>query len=206
MKKDILTLVFTLLPMLFFAQERDLIQVLGRTSFVDPEPRYQSYIALSLDQANTDGTAENLDQLKEEFKQVLEQKGLSWDSVKETPNTFGYETLNYLKEGIIYEFNTASAEQMKRFMTLRMTGLSRLMSSAIIVIDMDEAKTISEKAIKNAEQKAQIIATASGRKLGKIAHIEEQYSLIDEEIKTSIYFDRPGNEFFYNINVTYTLK
>jgi len=147
----------------------------------------------------------DLDQLKSHYKKALENNGIAWAEIKETPYGFGFETMGYDKEGVVYEYTTTSTDKMRTFLSIKSLGVQRLNAIAILEIDQEESKKLYETALKNAQTKAASIAATLGKELGDILTIEDnQY--IDQQVETSIFYDRPVGEYIYSLQVVFETK
>ena len=204
--KSIVYILLAFLPLMGMAQEKSTtIKVSAKAVHIDPSPIYKSTVSLSSAFASyaTDGI--DLGQLKSNYKKALESHGFAWNEIKETPYEFGFETMGYDKEGAVYEFTTTSAEKMRTFLGIKSLGIQRLNAIAILEIDPDEARSLSEMALKDATAKATAIALALGKQLGPIEVVEDN-QFTGKQIETSIYYDRPVGEYVYTLQVVFATK
>ncbi|NHF60298.1 hypothetical protein FK220_013170 [Flavobacteriaceae bacterium TP-CH-4] len=159
MKK--ISLLFILLPMLVMSrQNKAIIKVSGHAVHIDPTPSFNAIVSLSGSYSNFPSEVVGLEEMKIRYREALKKAGISWDTLKESPNDFGYETLGYEKEGTIYEYRTTSVLEMKKFLTIKTFGLQHLRSFARFAIDAHEVKRLNELALANAKDKAVAIAAA----------------------------------------------
>lgn len=165
-------------------------------------PTYKATMSLSPAYSSYGSDGMDLEQLKSHYKKALESKGIGWEEIKETPYEFGFETMGYDKEGSVYEFTTTSIEKMRTFLRIKSLGLQRLNIVAVLEIDAKELKKLYEVALKDAKAKAIAIASALDKKIVRILTIEDnQY--VDQQVETSIFYDRRVGEYIYSIQVVY---
>ncbi|NJB71573.1 hypothetical protein GGR42_002035 [Saonia flava] len=201
MKILLTKILFILFPLSLLAQQQT-IKVSARATHIDSSPIFKTTVSLSTSFSSYAGETMNLKQLKEHYKAALVIKNIPWETVKETPNGFGFETMGYDKEGVVLEYTSSSVKEMKRFLTTKSLGLQKLNTIAIIEIDPEEAKELYKKALENAHMKAQAIAFAMDRELGKILQVEDNL-FTGQKIETSIYYDRPAGEYILSIQIVF---
>ncbi|MBU2926701.1 SIMPL domain-containing protein [Winogradskyella psychrotolerans] len=207
MKKTIFLITILLLPLLLIAQQQTTtIKVSARSVLIDSSPEFKATVALSSSYSSLPAEMTTLEILKKKYKSALKANDISWSNLKKDSNGFGYESMGYGKDGIIYEYRTKSVEKMKKFLKTKSLGMQMINYSSIITIDEEEAAKLSETALANAKARAAIIATAMGKELGDIKEIEDLNNRYGEEIESSIYYDRPIGEYFYMINVIFSVK
>ncbi|WP_339917968.1 hypothetical protein [Yeosuana marina] len=207
MKTSIHLLAFCLICNWAVAQAQSkTIKVSSKIVYIDPDPVFKADVSLSNAFSSFDNNMMNLDQIKAYFKKSLEENGLSWKNVKEHPGTFGFETMGYQKPGVIYEYETKSVEDMKRFLNIKLPILQPLSASSTIEIDHEEAQKIAQMAFDKAFKKANLLAKTLNKQVGDILIVEENSSLLDKPYSVALFYDRPPGEFFYDIVVTYELK
>ncbi|MBD1261682.1 hypothetical protein HZY62_13840 [Maribacter polysiphoniae] len=197
------TCLFACSP-LFAQQLPNTINVRARVTYIDPDPTYNAIISLS-NTSNYDYDSVSLAELKERFKKSVTESGLLWDSIKEHPGTFGFETMRYNKEGILYLYETKSVEGMKRFLNIKLPILQNLEMSSTVEIDSQEAEKITQMALDKAFKQATLLANKAKKKLGDIVALKEHGGLFDKPYQVSLYYNRPPGEFFYEIEVTYEI-
>lgn len=207
MKKTILLITILLLPLLLIAQQQTTtIKVSARSVLIDSSPEFKATVALSSSYSSLPAEMTTLEILKKKYKSALKANDISWSNLKKDSNGFGYESMGYGKDGIIYEYRTKSVEKMKKFLKTKSLGMQMINYSSIITIDEEEAAKLSETALASAKARAVIIAAAMGKELGDIKEIEDLNNRYGEEVESSIYYDRPIGEYFYMINVIFTVK
>lgn len=203
--------LFSLLVVLMFCtlakgQEQSIIKVSAHVVHKDALPLYKAIITVGSGYSSLPSEVMTIESLKARYKQELEKAGFSFNDLKENPNGFGYETLGQKKEGLVYEYTTASMADIKKFMKIRPLGVESIYVVSLIEIDTKETLELSKRAIKNAQEKASAIAKAMGKKLGKIIKVEDITNRWANVIETSVYHDRPPNECRYNLDVTFKLE
>jgi len=207
MKKTIFLITILLLPLLLIAQQQTTtIKVSARSVLIDSSPEFKATVALSSSYSSLPAEMTTLEILKKKYKSALKANDISWSNLKKDSNGFGYESMGYGKDGIIYEYRTKSVEKMKKFLKTKSLGMQMINYSSIITIDEEEAAKLSETALASAKARAVIIAAAMGKELGDIKEIEDLNNRYGEEVESSIYYDRPIGEYFYMINVIFTVK
>ncbi|WP_418636808.1 SIMPL domain-containing protein [Winogradskyella sp.] len=207
MKKTILLITILLLPLLLIAQQQTTtIKVSARSVLIDSSPEFKATVALSSSYSSLPAEMTTLEILKKKYKSALKANDISWSNLKKDSNGFGYESMGYGKDGIIYEYRTKSVEKMKKFLKTKSLGMQMINYSSIITIDEEEVAKLSETALASAKARAVIIAAAMGKELGDIKEIEDLNNRYGEEVESSIYYDRPIGEYFYMINVIFTVK
>jgi len=206
MKKLILTLVSLTFCVLIEAQEKNTIKVNSRILYIDPSPTFTADIALNGTFLIKDDNKTELDKIKQDFKNAVEENGLSWADVKEYPGTFGYETMGYNTLGIMYQYETKSVEDMKRFLNIRLPSLTRLDIRSTIEIDEHEAEKITQMAYDKALKQATLLAKPIKKQVGEIIAVEENGGLLSKPYAVTVYYSRPPGEYFYDIEVTYELR
>jgi len=206
MKKLILTLISLTFCTLITAQEKNTIKVSSRVIYIDPDPTFQADVALSGTHLLKDNNKIEFDSIKQDFKNKIEENQLSWTNVKEYPGAFGFETMGYNSLGIIYQYETKSASDMKRFLNIRLPTLTRLDVRSIIEIDLQEAKKITQMGYDKSLKQATLLAKTMKKQVGAIIAVEENGSLFAKPYAVGLYYNRPPGEFYYDIEVTYELK
>ena len=207
MKKTILLITILLLPLLLIAQQQTTtIKVSARSVLIDSSPEFKATVALSSSYSSLPAEMTTLEILKKKYKSALKANDISWSNLKKDSNGFGYESMGYGKDGIIYEYRTKSVEKMKKFLKTKSLGMQMINYSSIITIDEEEVAKLSETALASAKARAVIIAAAMGKELGDIKEIEDLNNRYGEEVESSIYYDRPIGEYIYMINVIFTVK
>ena len=206
MKKLILTLIFLSFCTLITAQEKNTIKVSSRVIYIDPDPTFKADVALSGTHLLKHNNKIELDSIKQDFKNKIEENQLSWANVKEYPGTFGFETMGYNSLGVIYQYETKSASDMKRFLNIRLPTLTRLDMRSTIEIDLQEAKKITQMAYDKSLKQATLLARTMKRQVGAITAVEENGGLLSKPYEVGLYYNRPPGEYYYDIEVTYELK
>lgn len=207
MKKIIILITIVLAPFLIIAQQPSAtIKISARAVLIDPSPEFKATVALSVTYSSLSQEMLTLKILKKQYKEALEVNGILWSDLKENPNEFGFESMRRGKEGIIYEFRTKSVEKMKKFLKTKSLGLELLNDASIFTIDEEESAQLCQKALASAKTRALIIAKAMGKQLGDIKEVEDLNNRYGDIVENSIYYDRPSAEYFYMINVIYTVK
>jgi len=207
MKKTIFLITILLLPLLLIAQQQTTtIKVSARSVLIDSSPEFKATVALSSSYSSLPAEMTTLEILKKKYKSALKANDISWSNLKKDSNGFGYESMGYGKDGIIYEYRTKSVEKMKKFLKTKSLGMQMINYSSIITIDEEEVAKLSETALASAKARAVIIAAAMGKELGDIKEIEDLNNRYGEEVESSIYYDRPIGEYIYMINVIFTVK
>ena len=210
MKTQIISILCCILCYGAIAQQQpNTIKVTSRVIYVDPEPTYKAQVSISSVSSTYKNYEMTLNELKELFKTTLEKSGLSWENVKEHSGTFGFETLGYQQEGIIYEYQTLSVEEMKKFLNIRMPILQSLNMASWIELDNQEVEKIIQMALDKNYKKAALLAKAMKRKVGSIISASENVGDILSEGKpypTALYYNREPGEFYYDLTVVFELE
>nr|WP_288977448.1 SIMPL domain-containing protein [uncultured Allomuricauda sp.] len=206
MKQLLYVLLVVMMPSVMAAQEQSAtIKVLARAIHVDSSPTYKATVSISPAYSSYASDGMDFEELRSLYQKALELQGISWKEIKERPYEFGFETMGYDKEGAIYEFSTSSIEKMRTFLTIKSLGLQRLNSVAVIKIDENAAKLLYGKAMEDARKKASLIALTLGKELGDVITVEDNQYL-NEQVETSIYYDRPVGEYIYSLQVIFETK
>ncbi|MDO6516011.1 hypothetical protein [Zobellia uliginosa] len=207
MKTQSITLLLLFLCSLSMAQQQpNTIKVNARATYIDPEPVFKADISLTDSYSDQSINKIQIDQLRAHFKKLIEENGLSWKDIKEHPGTFGFETMGYKKEGIIYQYETKSAENMRQFLKIKSPLIQSLNTTSYIQIDKSEAEKITQMAFDKSYEQASLLAKTMNKDLGDIISVQENGSVYGKQYGVSLYYDRPPGEFYYDIVVTYELK
>ena len=194
--------LFLLIPFFSMSQETNTIKVIGQAIHIDNELNFEGSVSLSATYSSYPTEAISLKELKTKYNEALKKNGLSITNLKEDPT--GYIYLRYDKDGLLYHFKTSSIDKFNNFLNSKTFGVRHLDYGYSIVISEKEASLLLAKAIKNAKNKAQLIAKAANKKLGDIVHIEDN-NLINTELDQSLYYNWELGKYIYNINVTFKL-
>ncbi|SIS39265.1 hypothetical protein SAMN05421766_101416 [Zobellia uliginosa] len=207
MKTQSITLLLLFLCSLSMAQQQpNTIKVNARVTYIDPEPVFRADISLTDSYSDQSINKMQIDQMRAHFKKLIEDNGLSWKDIKEHPGIFGFETMGYNKEGIIYQYETKSAENMRQFLKIKSPLIQSLNMTSNIHIDNNEAEKITQMAFDKSYEKASLLAKTMHKDLGDIISVQENGSVYGKQYGVSLYYDRPPGEFYYDIAVTYELK
>lgn len=206
MKNYLLLSLLFLLSLVSNAQTNiQTIKVNASAFYIDMVPTYKATVALSAIYSSYASENMNLDEMKALYKSALETKNISWSAMKENPNDFGFESLRHDKAGIIFEYTTSSIKEMKLFLTVKSIGVQQMTSSTILNIEPNLLQKTYKIVLELARIKAEAISFAMNKKLGEIIKVED-HSYEGTKIETSIYYDRPSNEYRYNLEVEYVIK
>lgn len=186
--------------------DRNTIKVQARAVYLDPTPTYKTTLSISGSNASYGFDIMNLEQMVATFKNAVLAEGLPWDHFKETPYNFGFETMGYEKEGVIFEYSTISAADIKKVLNLKTVGLRSLDAVSEITIDPKEARILNQMALANAKVKAEAMAWAMEKELGDIVYVEDHQNVIDIPYETALYYNRPAGEYIYYIYVVYEIE
>lgn len=207
MQKYIYLVLVVLLPFFSIAQETPTtIKVSARAVHIDDSPIFKAVISLSNAYTSLPTEMTTLQILKQQYKEALKTKGISWSDLKENPSDFGYETMGYGKEGTLYEYRTKSIKKMITFLGVKSLGMQLTTYVSLFTVDDKEAKLLSQKALKGAKARALIIAETMGKELGDIQEIEDLNNRWGEEIETHLYHDNPTGQYVYMLNVIFKVK
>lgn len=208
MKKVLFLVLVLFAPLLIIAQQQPtLIKVRGHAVHIGSKPVFKAKISLSGNYSSLPAEMLTLDKLEKQYKTALEAKGISWKNLIKDPYEFGFESMGFDKEGILYEYQTKSIKKMKNFLDVKSLGMQVLSYVCIITIDEEAALTLSKKALDKAKERATTLAHAMGKQLGEIQEIIDLNSLSwGEEVESILFYDRPVGEFQYRINVIFTAK
>lgn len=210
MKNQIITILCFILSYGAIAQPQpNTIEVSSRVIYVDPEPTYKAVVSISSAFSAFVEDKMTLNEMTAHFKNTLEKSGLSWENVKEHPGTFGFESMGYPKEGIIYVYETVSVEEMKKFLNIRMPILQSLDMASWIELDALEVDKIIKMALDKNYKKATLLAKAMKREVGAIISTTENIGDILSEGKpypTTLYYNREPGEFYYDLTTVFELK
>ncbi len=202
MKKIIFFLI--LISYFGFGQKQPSIQVIGRAVHIDKTPMFKGSVTLSSAYSSLPSETFTLPQMKEKYDTVLKNNGMSLAQLKE--DKFAYESLGYDKEGTIYEFETTSLEEFRKFMKSKSFGVQRLQFDQNIILDAEEIASLSKKAFENAKKKAEAMTKDIEVDLGKVISIDDNRNYLDEEITRGLYYDKPLGHFQYEVVVTFALE
>ncbi|RRQ48650.1 DUF541 domain-containing protein [Maribacter algicola] len=203
---ELLFFTILLLPLALPAQqEQSVITVSGYALHKDPTPTYKAIMSLGNLYSSLPSDIISLKAMQEQYREALEAKGIAWSALKENPYDFGYETLGYENQGIIYSYETTSASDMKKFMQVKTHGVQRLNIIAVFTIDSEEGKGLTKEALRNAHEKAQTIANAMGKELGPVQTVEDFNGKWGENIETTLYYDKDPAVHHYTLSVTYLM-
>lgn len=204
--KQLLYILLVLISTSMVAQEQNAtIKVLARAIHLDSSPTYKATISISPAYSSYASDGMKFDELMSLYQKALELKGFAWEEIKEKPYEFGFETMGYDKEGAVYEFSTSSIEKMRTFLTIKSLGLQLLNNVAVLKIDENEVKLLYSKVMEDARKKASVIAFTLGKELGDVITVEDNQYL-NEQVETSIYYDRPIAEYIYSLQVVFKTK
>ncbi|MEM7484013.1 MAG: hypothetical protein AAF348_02285 [Bacteroidota bacterium] len=187
-----------------FGQKPASIQVIGRAVHIDKTPLFKGSITLSAAYSSLPAEAITLPQMKEKYDAALKKNGLSLAQLNE--DKFAYEALGYDKEGTIYEFETTSLEEIRKFMKSKSFGVQRLQFDQNIMLDVEEIASLSKKAFENAKEKAEAMVKNIESNLDKVISIQDSRNYLNEEIPKGLYYDKPIGHYQYEIIVTFALK
>ncbi|AWX44617.1 hypothetical protein HME9304_01620 [Flagellimonas maritima] len=202
MKKIIFFLI--LISYFGFGQKQPSIQVIGRAVHIDKTPMFKGSVTLSSAYSSLPSETFTLSQMKEKYDAALKSNGISLAQLKE--DKFAYESLGYDKEGTIYEFETSTLEDFRKFMKSKSFGVQRLQFDQVITLDEEEIASLSKKAFENAKKKAEAMTKNIELDLGKVISIDDNRNYLDEEIIRGLYYDKPLGHFQYEVVVTFALK
>ncbi|MGG8495837.1 SIMPL domain-containing protein [Tenacibaculum sp. TC6] len=191
-----------------FSQEANstLIKVNGKATYEDTKPTFKAIISISKNlNAYYPDEITDLSKIEEHYKSQLKEKGISWTMFTKKPYEFGYESFNYGKEGIIYEFNTTSIEKMRTFLKVKANGVDNLKAVAILNITKKVTEDLYVQALEDAYTKASLMAVALGKKIDKVVEVTEA-TINTGTVENYIYYDRPVGEYISTIQVVYTVK
>jgi hypothetical protein len=204
MKKISHFLIFSLITFFCAAQETSTIKVNGRAIHIANELNFEGAVSLST-YSSSPTEAISLSQMKVKYNEVLKKNGLSITDLKEDP--IGYLYLGHDKEGVLYHFKTPSLDKFNSFLTSKTFGLQHLNYEYSIMLSEKEVSLLASKAIKNANEKAQIIVKSANKELGNIVHIEDNNHIFNDGLKHhSLYYDSNIGQYIYQITVTFELK
>jgi len=203
MKKINHFFIFFLITFLSTAQEASTIKVIGKAIHIDNELNFEGTVSLSANYSSLPSEETSLSQMKSKYNEALKKNGLSIADLKE--DQIGYLYLGYDKEGILYHFKTPSLDKFNSFLASKSFGVHRHNYGYSIVISEKEAAIVASKAIKNAKEKAKIIAKSANKELGNIVYIEDN-NIFNEKLRNSLYYDSNIGQYIYPITVTFELK
>jgi len=187
-------------------QEQGVIKISTSVIHKDASPVYKATVVIGSGYSSLPSEVMTIESLKTRYKEELEKAGFSFNTLKENPNGFGYETLAHKKAGLVYEYTTTSIADIKQFMKIRPLGVESIYVVSLIEIDTKETLHLTKLAIGNAKEKASAIAHAMGKKLGEIIQVEDIVNRWGNTIEASVYYDRPPNECLYTLDVTFKIE
>lgn len=198
MRIKIITFLLSIIYYGVIAQvQQSTVKVTSRVVYIDPTPIFKAEVSMSNAFSGAVNTVIGLEELKSQFRKIITDSALSWSNVKENPGTFGFESMGYNNmEGIIYEYQTKSVDEMKRFLNIKSPILQRLDASSTIEIDDEEAQKITQMAFDEALKKATLLANTLHKKVGAIIAVEENGSLSSKPYSVSLYYSRPPRGIF----------
>lgn len=176
------------------------ITVYGSVEKVLEGGTYKTEVTLSLENGYYgDGPYKTLDELLTKYYE--EVKKLNIDTSKFTRADLAYAATGYRKEGTILRYETKSKKDILKVTSIKM---SQAMPSYVQVkykTSEAEIKLLTQKALKDARENAEILTEASGEELDKI------YSITSYNLGEDDYWRVPNsNPEFFRITVVYTLK
>ncbi len=164
-------------------------------------PEYSSKMIVSLTNVYYDSQTMSLSEVKSGYLDKLAKVGISSDRLKEDP--LHYALLGYEKEGLIFEFNTNSLEEMQKFLGVKSIGVTRSDTSLKAELTDSQMADFAKAAFDNAKRKAQGIADKIDRKIGKAIYVSDtNYKKISE----SMYYGNTDQERDYYISVSFELQ
>ncbi len=157
-----------------FAQQQKIVTVIGEC---EKKVEILSYtVNIEFREIISDGyqkvTPKNLDEIREEYKSMLNKVGINFDDFQENSNyrltSAHYNTTTY------YRYSTASQEELKKIVSQKMKGV---FISWVDIISKDktneEIASLNEKALQDATMKASLIAKNINTKIKGIQHIKD---------------------------------
>lgn len=183
-----------------FSQEIPHIKTVGKTTIIDKDVYFEGKISLSTTYGDQ---SLSLKQIKENFNQEFHKKGLNFANL--TENKTGYNAFyGYKSKGVILTFKTKNYNNFLKFLSSDVYGVQKLTYGAFVSLSDKETEIAFTKALKNARNKAEVIAKSTQQKVGKILSIDDN-NLINSPMYNSVYYDRNPAEYIYQIIVTFEL-
>lgn len=161
---------------------------------------YKTEVTLTIEKGYYDeGPYKTLNELLTKYYD--EVKGLNIDMSKFVRDDLAFAATGYRKEGTILRYQTDNKEDIIKLTSIKM---SQVLPSYIQVkskMTDEQIKSLTEKALKDARNNAEILAEASGGEIDKI------FSIGSYDLGSYTYW-RTANSVpeFFRLTVVYTLK
>ena len=206
MRKLIITIFSLSVGVCAMAQEKPTLKISTNVIHEDATPLYKATITVGSGYSSLPTEVMSIESLIQRYRQELEKEGFAFSELKENPYGFGYETLGQKKEGIVYVYTTNSIRTMRKFMKIQPLGVESIYVVCSMDIDAQETQELTQLALAQATAKGTAIATAMGKKLGKIIEVKDIMNQWGKTIETSVYYDRPANEYQYRLDITFEIE
>ncbi|MDY7394291.1 SIMPL domain-containing protein [Aureibaculum sp. 2210JD6-5] len=176
---------------------KNTISVSSSVKFKKEVKAYKVKLIMGLDQMGYGNTECNtLDELKEKYFDKLKEKGIDPNKLKE--QKIEYLSMYYQREGTVYYYEATTEEEVQKVLSARVNGVTN--NGLEYRMELDDAlyDNLIEKALEQAEDKANRIAKKANRKVGKIAMISDNsytyedwvyYSPKDEYLRINVVFE-----------------
>jgi len=198
MKKLALLIAFLAVTITVSAQQqKSFIEVTGVTAYKRTVEKYIVSVILSKDVLYND-ELETYEGMKKKFLDKVKASQVAISKLRE--DEFLYLTTGYRKQGIVFVFETASKDELIRFMRIKSLGAT--MHNRNVVFKQTDIAILSKKAIENARQNAEKIAKNTGQSVGEIIALVDDNTI---EIKEAIYDDNTESEIYYKLGVRFEL-
>lgn len=177
--KKLLLITTAFIPALLYAQpEKDYIEVRGESAYENVVEKYQSKISITAtDYYTYEEDKATLEELEKNFFDVMEKNGF-----KKTQFTKSEEvSTNSQEKQVFFLFETPSKTEFQKFYQLKNTKGMAKYEAKTINKPIADLEGIISSALKDAKEKAAIIARAAGKDLGALASISDTYNTLQPD-------------------------
>lgn len=171
--KKLLLLTVVLLPFVSVAQQTErFVEVRGDALYEQEVDKYQAKISVTADEyyAYEEDKVTLMD-LEKTFFDVMAKNGFTRNQFKEIDEP----QLPANNKQAMYVFETSSEEDFAKFYQLKNTKGTYKQEGKILYKPLLHREKIIAEALTNAQERAEMLANAIGKKLGKIISISDAY-------------------------------
>lgn len=165
------------------------ITVNGSADIISSTVLYKTEVTLSLDNNYyTDNPCTTIDELKAKYFAELKKQGIDTSKFKE--NQLAYFASGYRKDGTILTYITSDKDEILKVSKLKMGQINAAYVQTKSEVDDNQTAKIIKQAVEDARNNAQLIANASGKKLGEIQSISS-YDISADTYWQSLNYKHP---------------
>ena len=178
---------------------RRTISVYGVAEKTTQTITYKTDVTLTLDNSYyTDDPYNSLDELLVKYYEKVDE--LNIDKSKFTVDKLAYVSSGYRKDGTVLRFETNDKAEILKLTGIRMAQVMPAYIQVKTETPEADMKNLMTTALKNAREKADMLATINGDKIDEICSIVSDYD-------TSTYWQSPNTDSEYvRLSVVFTLK